>query len=71
MEVIMNEAQVHYLTHRDARGEWRWILKVHSFVVARSSQLFATEAQALEEIKYVRRYAKDAEIAQSRFNEAA
>jgi len=67
----MNEAQVYYLTRRDARGEWCWILKVQSFVIARSSHSFATEAQALEEIKYVQRYAKDAEIAHSNLNEAA
>ena len=46
-------------------------LKAHSFVIARSSQLFATEAQTFEEIKYVQRYAKDAGIANSQFNEAA
>jgi hypothetical protein len=44
---------------------------VQSFVIARSSHSFATEAQALEEIRYVQRYAKDAEIAHSKFNAAA
>jgi uncharacterized protein YegP (UPF0339 family) len=67
----MNEAQVYFLTHRDAGGEWCWSLKVQSFVIARSSHSFATEAQALEEIRYVQRYAKDAEIAHSKFNAAA
>ena len=68
----MNTVQVYYSTHHDpGSGQWRWILKAHSFVIARSSQLFATEAQTLEEIKYVQRYAKDAGIADSRFNEAA
>ena len=68
----MNAAQVYYSTHQDpGSGQWCWILKAHSFVIAQSSQLFATEAQTLEEIKYVQRYAKDAGIADSRFNEAA
>lgn len=59
----MSTAHVYYLIDQNAGGEWYWVLKAHSFAIAQSSQSFATEAQAREEIRYVKHYARDAEIA--------
>ena len=60
--VPVSMAQVHYLIDQDTAGHWYWVLKVNSFVIARASQSFATEAQAREEIRYVKRYASEADI---------